>query len=70
MNLQFLPRTMMIFGALVSMFGGGFYLLDKRSKLLYRLDEKPWFFYVSMAIILIVSILLTIAINSIWRPLE
>jgi hypothetical protein len=68
MSLQFLPCTMMIFGALMTMLGGGFYLLDKRSRLLSRLDEKPWFFYLSTAVILAISILLTIVINSIWRP--
>jgi hypothetical protein len=68
MNLQFLPRSMMIFGAILAVLGGVFYLLDKRSRFLSKLDEKPWFFYISTAIILIVSILLTIAINGIWHP--
>lgn len=68
MNLHLLPRTLMILGALLAVLGGSFYLLDKRSRFLSKLDEKSWFFYIGTAIILIVSILLTIAINSIWHP--
>ncbi len=68
MNLQFLPRSMMILGALLAVLGGAFYFIDSRSKTLSRLDEKPWFFWTSMAVILVISILLTIAINGIWRP--
>lgn len=72
MNLQLLPRSLMIFGALLTVLGGLLYLLDKhfRRNSLTHFYEKTWSLYLIIVVILIVSILLTIAINGIWHPLE
>ena len=67
MDLHFLPRSLMIFGALLAVLGGALYFADKRSEILARLDEKSWLVYISLAVILIISTLLTIVINGIWR---
>jgi len=69
MNLQFLPRSLMVFGAILAVLGGVFYLLDKHllRKAFTQFFERTWSLYLITAVLLIISIFLTIIINGIWR---
>jgi hypothetical protein len=67
MNLHFLPRSLMIFGALLAVLGGVLYLLDRRNHALSRFYEKQWSFYLLLLAFVIVSLILTIVINGIWH---
>jgi hypothetical protein len=67
MDLHFLPRSLMIFGALLAVLGGIFYLVDKRQDALAKLYDRQWTFYLLIVGFAVISLILTIVVNCIWR---
>jgi hypothetical protein len=67
MDLHFLPRSLMIFGALLAVLGGVFYLVDKRKDTLAKLYDRQWTFYLLILAFAVVSLILTIVVNGIWH---